>query len=124
MKTQIITTLVGLWIMVAPGVLSFSTVAADNGHIIGPIIVTFSFVALWEATHGMRRWNYPFALWLLLAPWVLGYESTAAIVSDMASGAAVIILSSLKHNIKTTFGGGWKSLFEKKPLHLQKAQEQ
>lgn len=63
----------GLWVMVAPGILGYSSAAADNGHIVGPIIVTFSVISLWEATHVLRQWNYPFAICCFLP---LGYWDT------------------------------------------------
>lgn len=109
----------GLWVMVAPGILGYSSAAADNGHIVGPIIVTFSVISLWEATHVLRQWNYPFAIWLLFAPWVLGYDDALAIGSDMLAGMLVIIFSSVKQNTKNQYGGGWASLLKENPDHAQ-----
>lgn len=120
---KIITAIFGIWLMVAPGVLNYSKEAADNGHIIGPIVLTFSIIALWDATNGIRKWNYPFALWLLIAPWILGYENTTAIISDIASGIFIFIFSFLKHPVQQSFGGGWQSLFQKNPEHLEKAKK-
>ncbi len=122
MWAKIINILTGLWLMVAPGILGYGSAAADNGHIIGPIIITFSVVSLWEATHSVRKWNYPFALWLLLAPWILSYSNTLAIVSDMAAGILVIVLSTLHQEIKSRFGGGWASLWHAHPEHADKNQ--
>lgn len=112
MWAQIINTILGLWIMIAPGILGYSSIAADNGHIVGPIIVTFSIVSLWEATRSVRKFNYPFAIWLLVAPWILGYSETSAIISDMAVGVLVIILSSVQGKIENSYGGGWSVLWK------------
>ncbi len=119
MWAQVVSAILGLWLMAAPGIFSYGSSASDNGHIVGPIIVTFAVVAWWEATRVMRKWNYPLALWLLLAPWILGYESNVAIASDMICGVLILILSSVKGKIEHTFGGGWSSLWKKNPEHLQ-----
>lgn len=102
----------GLWLMVAPGVMGYEAAAADNGHIVGPLIVTFSTIALWEATRVLRKWNYPLAVWLLLAPWVLGYGQTVAIVSDMVVGALVLLAASSGGSVSKRYGGGWSFLWK------------
>ena len=119
MWARILNTMIGLWLMIAPGIFNYSAAASDNGHIAGPIVVTFSIVAIWEATRPVRKWNIPVAIWLLVAPWILGYENTIAIVSDMGAGILVMIFSSVKGSIEQNFGGGWSSLWKKDPEHMQ-----
>lgn len=123
MWPRIINTLLGLWLMIAPGIFQYSSAAADNGHIAGPIIVTFSIVAIWEATRGVRKWNFPIGVWLLAAPWILGYDNTIAIISDMGVGVLVLIFASVKARVEKNYGGGWASLWQKTPEHLQKSNE-
>lgn len=123
MWARILNIALGLWLMAAPGILNYPTPAADNGHIIGPVLVTFAFVACWEATRGIRKWNYPLALWLLLAPWILDYGHTLATISDMLCGAGVLVFSSIKGKMEQTFGGGWQSLWKENPEHLKKTRE-
>lgn len=123
MRAQVASTLVGLWVMIAPSLLGFGSVAANNGHIIGPVVLTFAVVAYWEATRAMRKWNYPLGAWLLLAPWVLQYSVTAAIFSDMLSGLLILIFSSIRGKQKNEYGGGWSSLAEKRPQHEKLAEE-
>ena len=123
MKAQIVNTLLGLWLMAAPALLDYSKIAADNGHIVGPIVATFSIIAYWEVTRGMRRWNYPFAIWLLAAPWILGYENFVAMVSDMLCGIGILVFASRRGKVASAFGGGWHSLWKKNPEHIQKAEE-
>jgi len=119
MWARIICTIIGLWVMIAPGIFDFNASAEDNGHIIGPIVVTFSVIAFWDATRGVRKWNYPVALWLLLAPWILGYSMGVATTSDMIAGVLIIIFSSVKGRRKHSFGGGWSSLWKDSPGHLR-----
>lgn len=109
--------------MIAPGIFQYSPAAADNGHILGPVIITFSIVAIWEATRVVRKWNLPIAVWLLLAPWILGYENTSAIISDMGSGILVLIFSSIRGKVEGNYGGGWSALWKKDAEHIRKAKE-
>jgi len=120
MWAKFINIILGLWLIAAPSWLGYAPIASDNGHIIGPILITFSTISIWEATDNVRKWNYPFALWLLIAPFVLGYDSSYAMASDIVVGAAVITLSSIKAKIKNRYGGGWSSLWKKNPDHLKK----
>lgn len=119
MWTKFANIVLGLWLMTAPTILGYGSAAADNGHIIGPLIVTFSTISLWEATSAVQKWNYPFAIWLLLAPWVLGYNFSIAIILDMLVGAMVFALSTAKSKKKNSYGGGWSSLWQKNPDHMK-----
>lgn len=123
MWTKFINIVLGLWLMTAPAILGYGSAAGDNGHIIGPIIVTFSTISLWEATSAVQKWNYPFAIWLLLAPWVLGYNLSIAIVMDMVAGAMVFALSTVTSKKKNRYGGGWSSLWQKNPDHMKNPME-
>ena len=123
MWPRIVNTLLGLWLMIAPGFFEYSPAAADSGHIVGPIIVTFSVVAIWEATRVVRKWNYPVGIWLLIAPWVLGYDNTIAIISDMGVGILVLIFASIQGKIEKRYGGGWSSLWKKNPEHAQEVDQ-
>ena len=120
MWAQIINTLLGLYLMASPAIWRFEEAvptAADNDHIIGPVMATFACVAIWEATRNTRWANIPLGAWLLVAPWILGYEQTAPIINDMAVGAAVIAFSLVRGKVTQRFGGGWRSLFKKHPEH-------
>ena len=118
MWAQGLNTLLGLWLMIAPSVLTYGQTAADNGHITGPVLIMLSVVSYWEATRNLRKVNYPVACWLLLAPWILNYESTYALLSDSATAVLVFIFSSVKGKIDNNYGGGWRSLWKKHPRHM------
>ncbi|NJO00709.1 MAG: SPW repeat protein [Bacteroidia bacterium] len=91
--------------------------------IIGPLVSTFAVICWWEATRGVRWWNVPLGVWLLFAPWILAYDSTAAIANDMLCGAVIVALSLVKVEVSQNFGGGWRSLGSKNPRHLQIMEE-
>ncbi len=109
MWAQIINTLLGLWLMVAPVVLNYGKTGTNNCHITGPLIASFAFVACWEVIRPVRKINLLSGLWLLAAPWVLGYVETLPIVNDMVVGALVLGLALVKGTIEESYGGGWKA---------------
>jgi hypothetical protein len=123
MWAQVINAILGIWLMVSPGIFDFSTNAANNDNIIGPVIATFAITAFWECTRVTRLYNIPLGAWLLLAPWVLGYDNTIAIVNDMVVGGLVIALSLVKGKIEKRYGGGWSAIWKDNPLHVQEAKE-
>jgi hypothetical protein len=111
MWAQIVNTLIGIWLTASPDVFKYKDSGVDSNHILGPVIATIAMVACWEVTRGMRKWNVPLALWLVLAPWILGYDTTLPILNDMICGVIILSLSMVKGKIKGSYGGGWRSLW-------------
>lgn len=99
----------GIWLMAAPWVLGYLPPARHNDSIVGPLIVSFAFVAVWEVTRGLRWLTVPLGLWLLVAPWILG-APPAATINEMLVGAAVAALAFVPHPRKERYGGGWTTL--------------
>lgn len=126
MWAQIINAILGIWLMVSPAILGFSDdkTISNNAHIIGPVMATFATIAWWEATRVVRYYNVPLGFWLLLAPWILGYEPTTAILNDMVIGAAVVGLSFVKGKIEGSYGGGWSAIWKHDSLHATEARRQ
>lgn len=116
MWAQLLNIIVGLFITVAPGLWHFSKMEADNFHIAGPLIVTIASVAWWECNRNVRFFNIPVGLWLLVTPFIFPFHQTALFTS-MAAGGFTILLSLIKGKIKKRYGGGWRSLWQKNPLH-------
>ena len=107
--------------MASPGIFGFSGMVADNDHIVGPVVTTFAIIALWECTRVVRTYNIPLGGWLLLAPWILGYDDTTAIANDMAVGALLIFFSLVKGKVQQRFGGGWSAIVKSDALHQKEA---
>lgn len=101
----------GVWLMAAPAVLGHAgTTAGSSDRFVGPLIASIAFVAASEITRPVRWANLAGALWLLVAPWILGFPMSAA-VNDVIVGLAVGVLSPLgKADLAARFGGGWSSL--------------
>ena len=106
-----INTALGLWLMAAPDILRYNGIAADNDHIIGPIVASFSIIALSGCTRAVALYNIPLGIWLLLAPWFLGYETEVATFNDLAVGLFVTAFAFFKRKTVQQYGGGWSALW-------------
>lgn len=88
--------LLGVALFVSPFVLGFGSelTPALNAHIIGAIIAILALATmlayrLWE------EWvNAALGVWLVIAPWVLGFSShTTAKTAHVLIGAATLVLA-------------------------------
>lgn len=107
---RIINTALGIWLMAAPAVLGYGAPASANDRVVGPIVVTFAVVAMWEATRAVRRVNLLLGLWMLIAPWVLGYELVPILNSSIV-GVLVMAFASVHGRTQQRYGGGWTALW-------------
>jgi SPW repeat len=121
MWASIVNIILGLWLILSPSVLGMSGPAANNNHITGPLVITFAVIALWDINRNAGKVNSIIGAWLLIAILFLDYTN-AAIVSNGLSAIAIILLALVKRKTKHRFGGGWRSLFQKEPLHLKEAE--
>lgn len=118
MWAQIINIFIGLGLMVAPAVFNFSKAAADNNHIAGPLVLTFALISIWQINRNVRLFNIVTGAWFVLSPFIFGFDKTAATI-DVVAGILIIIFSLFKGKMQSSYGGGWRSLFQKNPLHIQ-----
>jgi hypothetical protein len=123
MWSQIVMAIMGVWLMVAPGVFNYSKTMADNAHIVGPLIATCSIIATSECTRNVRLFNLPLAVWLLAAPVVIGFDSDTALMNDYAVAIVIIFLFIVKPKRKHRFGGGWPALWRSGSLHEREARQ-
>lgn len=107
---QAVNALLGLWLMAAPEVLDYGDPAASNHHVVGPLIVSFATVALWEATRGVGRLNLLLGMWLVISPWALG-DQGGGLVNGTVVGVVVALLAVLSRREGGRYGGGWSALF-------------
>jgi hypothetical protein len=110
MWARVVNICLGIWLMSAPAVLGYAGRAADNDHISGPLAAAAAVIALWEVTRSLRWMNGLVAAWLILAPWVLQYDSTKAVVNSVAVGVLMFCCAMVKGEVKGRYGGGWSSL--------------
>ena len=102
--------------MAAPDIIGYNGIAADNDHIVGPVVASFSIIALSGCTRSISMYNVPLGIWLLLAPWVLNYENEASAFNDMAVGLFVTGFSFFKRKTNKQYGGGWSALWKQEAL--------
>ena len=124
MWAQVTNAALGIWLMIAPAILTYGDPAQNNDRIFGPVIATFAIISWWEATRNVRWANFLPGAWLLLAPWVLGYDATAPVVNSMIVGVLVIGLSLVRGTVEQRYGGGWRSLLKSDTLHEREARKQ
>lgn len=110
MWAQILSAILGIWLMAAPAVLGYIGPARTNDHIVGPVAAAFAIIAVWEVTRELRWVNLAIGAWLLIAPLVLSYP-TVPTVNSLVVGVLLGALAFFKGDIHQRFGGGWSSLF-------------
>ena len=123
MLAKILSAITGIWLMAAPYALGIDKIAANNAHIIGPVIASFAIISFSPCTSVVLKFNLPLGVWLLVAPWILNYEDITAIINDILTGFFVIIFSLIKVKIKKRFGGGWKAVWKSNSLHEIEAKQ-
>jgi SPW repeat len=113
MWAQIFNIILGIWLMAAPELLAYHGMAADNDHIIGPVVTSFAIIALSGCTRAVGKYNIPLGAWLLFAPWLLDYDNKISIANDIVTGVLIIIFGLFKGTTDKQYGGGWTYLFKR-----------
>lgn len=107
--TLALCTLAGVLLMFTRVLFGTAGQAADNDHIIGSLVITFSIMAWGEMARPLRFANIGFGAWLMLAPWVLDGYSGVATAASLAIGAGLVLLSYPTGRI-TTHYGAWDKI--------------
>lgn len=110
MWARVINTILGIWMLFVPAVLSYEKIEANNAYIVGSLIATVAIVAMAESVRSIRWLNLLLGIWLLLSPWIL-YSGDAAKLNDTLVGLIVACLSTVKGKLVLELGGGWKAIF-------------
>jgi hypothetical protein len=111
MWARVINILIGLWLIASPAVLQMDKIAANNLRVIGPLVVSFAFIAIWEVTRTLRWVNVALGAWLPLGSWVLGYASLVPTLNESLCGVIIIVLGLVKGKLTRDFGSGWAQLW-------------
>lgn len=91
--------LAGVWLVLAPFALGYSDVAEArwNDVIIGVAVAVIALVRVGAPVRYQEiSWiNFVLGIWLIAAPFVLGYDDvTAALTNDIVVGAIVLALAA------------------------------
>jgi nucleoside-diphosphate-sugar epimerase/uncharacterized membrane protein len=100
----IATTVLGFWLMLAPGTLASVGFAAHSDHVIGALIITASVIALADVGRAARFINVLFGGWVMASPWLLNGATTGTKWSDVIVGALVLLLSFRRGPIGDRYG--------------------
>jgi hypothetical protein len=100
----LLSALLGLWLMLAPGIFRTAGAAADSDHLVGALVVTTAAVAMAEVVRSARFLNVLFGLWVLVGPWLLSGGSGPARGNDLVAGAALILLSRSRGKVRERYG--------------------
>lgn len=87
--------MLGIFLVVSPWLALGGTAAiATNAVVSGAIIVTAAGFAVSRASRWAERTNFYVALWLLIAPWALGFSSyKGAMWTSVIVGLVVVCFS-------------------------------
>ena len=111
MWAQIVSLLVGIWLLFAPDALGYSDPARSVDRVIGPIIIVVAALAIRGVTRPVRHLNTLTGLALLIVPWAFVYGDISAIANSALAGMAVLGLSLVRGRFPHSYGGGWATLW-------------
>lgn len=107
--------------MVSPAVFNMDEATAGNNHVVGPLTITFSIIALWQINRKVIRANVALGAWMLISFLIFPFTDVKLIASNTICAILLVLLPFVKRKAEKPFGGGWSSLFQKHPEHLRAA---
>jgi hypothetical protein len=84
---------IGIWLMARPDIIAYTTESANCDHLIGAVIVTVTAVATAEVTRIVRYINVPIGAILIGASLILALHNPAELISDIACGVILVLVS-------------------------------
>ncbi len=110
MRAQAVVTALGVWLMFAADLLPYDGAAQTNLQIVGPLVVTFGFIAMWQIARSLRWINLALGVWLALSAF-WQWNDVALLVHSMIVGALIAGLSLVRGKLDDRVGGGWTMLW-------------
>ncbi len=111
MLAQSVALIIGVWLLLAPGVFNYGDPASSVERIIGPIVIAAAALAIRDVTRPVRIVNVCSGLALLIAPWVFAYGTTPAVAVSALSGMALLGLALVRGRVSHRYAGGWRALW-------------
>lgn len=100
----VISTALGIWLMIAPPVLGTAGAAANSNFLAGALVITVSVVAMGEVVRAFRFINIIVGLWIVAAPWFLSGAGAAGVTNGAIAGLALILFSIPRGKIRERYG--------------------
>lgn len=107
---QALGALLGVWLMAAPAVLDYAGIASTTHRVVGPVVASIAFVALWEHMRPLRWANFALGVLLVAMPWAFAY-GPAATANGVVVGLLLAGLALVRGTVDGEYGGGWSSLW-------------
>lgn len=85
--------LVGMWLAISPMALGFPQAAAWFTVILGLTVMVFAIEGLLMPSYFEECAEIGAGLALMVAPWVVGYDSRLAVANSIFAGTAVIFFA-------------------------------
>lgn len=123
MIARILNIILGLYIMVSPALFPYNQALSNNNHIAGPLIITFAVIALWDINRQVRLANVVTGSWLIISAFIFSAPATLYLIMQGAAGLLIIVLALIKGKVVHQYGGGWRSLWQDHPEHMQKSEQ-
>jgi SPW repeat-containing protein len=89
--------ILGAFLFASPWIFGFDAGKASENAAIAGIVIAILAIAALAAFAVWEEWlNLIVGLWVLVSPWVLGFQGTKAMTVDVIVGAAVAILAAIE----------------------------
>lgn len=102
--TLLVSTALGLWLMLSPSLFKSTGLAADSNHIVGALITTVAVIVMAEIVRAGRFLNVLFGAWVVAAPWLLSGSGPGAKWNNLIVGVLLILVSIPRGTIREQYG--------------------
>ncbi|MEO6422275.1 MAG: vitamin K epoxide reductase family protein [Candidatus Nitrotoga sp.] len=102
--TLAMSVVIGIILMSTRLIFDTSGMAANNDHVIGSLVITFSIMAFSEVGRPLRFANIIFGGWLIASPWLLTGYSSMTVASSVVAGVLLILLAIPLGSINSHYG--------------------
>jgi len=123
MWARILNIILGLYVMIAPALFNFNPALSNSNHIVGPLVITFAVISLWDINQRVRLASIVTGAWLIISAFIFSAPATIYLIGNAVAGLLIIIFALVKSNVKHQYGGGWRSLFQNNPEHMRAAEK-
>lgn len=116
MWPRLVSLLLGLGLMAAPGVFGYAGAARINDLIVGPIAAAAAAIAISGVSRALRWINVVAGAWMVVGTWFLGRTVGASVVAALV-GLLMAASGVVRGSVSERFGGGWSELWRPRPHH-------
>lgn len=109
MWLQLCAIVLGVWLMISPGIVHAPSGIATVWRIAGPLAIWVGVLALRSVTRPFRALHFVSGLLLVIAPWELPGPDSLKGISALI-GCALFFIGTLRGPISQRVDGGWRAV--------------